>query len=319
MYYLDDKWNGISRFIIISTAIHILIIATLMYISSIIPVKRFITPLYVVDIVEPLIEGQKKATVKPPKIDKPPVSPPVEKAVEKQVEVEPTSTHKEEEAVSLKKEAEVVKPDIVKAEEDKKVGVDVSIKMLEEKIKRKDEKETNIQEKIKEFESLAKIQQKVDELAQKTQKKEVTVKKAEKEEKKIEKKHVETEPPVSKVLEPIQPIPIPKIGGKITQEMIDLEFKAYYLKLREAIYSKWIFPNDSKKDMMTIISLKISRAGNLIERYLERTSGSPAFDNSAIRAVEKAAPFPPLPESFPDEFMEVGIRFCPYGCLDNGR
>ncbi|MBI5893857.1 MAG: TonB C-terminal domain-containing protein, partial [Deltaproteobacteria bacterium] len=70
----------------------------------------------------------------------------------------------------------------------------------------------------------------------------------------------------------------------------------------------------SKRDLMAIISIKISRAGNLMEKWIEKPSGSAAFDNSAIRAIEKAAPFPPLPDVFKSNFMELGIRFCPYGC-----
>ncbi|MBI5681724.1 MAG: cell envelope integrity protein TolA [Deltaproteobacteria bacterium] len=293
MYYLYDKWDNIPQFIAISTALHLLIIFIVIYLSIMTPAKRFITPVYIVDIFESAIEKPKKPVTEPVQIKKTePVSQPIDKVAE-----EPT-----------KKE-----PDVIKVEQDKKVDVDIALKMLEEKIRREDEKETSIQKKIKELESFTNIQQKVEELAKKAEKKDTAVKKIEKKEPDV-KKQISAEPHVKIDAEPV--LPMTRLVGKVSQEMIDLEFKAYYLKLREGIYSKWIFPNDSKKDMMTIIGLKISRAGNLIERYLERSSGSPAFDNSAVRAVEKAAPFPPLPDSFQDEFMEVGIRFCPYGCTE---
>jgi TonB family protein len=89
--------------------------------------------------------------------------------------------------------------------------------------------------------------------------------------------------------------------GKVTRELFDLEFKA------------WVYPG-TDKGLVTLLSLKIARSGELKQVVFEKRSGNARFDESALRAIKKAAPFPPLPEGLAGEFLELGIRFCPRGC-----
>jgi TonB family protein len=41
----------------------------------------------------------------------------------------------------------------------------------------------------------------------------------------------------------------------------------------------------------------------------EKHSGNRYFDESAMKAIKKASPFPPFPDSIRDNNIDVGIRF----------
>ena len=64
-----------------------------------------------------------------------------------------------------------------------------------------------------------------------------------------------------------------------------------------------------EKNITTIIDVKISRSGALEYLDFEKRSGNRYFDDSALRAVKKSNPFPPLPYWIRDKSIEIGIRF----------
>ncbi|MBI5599587.1 MAG: TonB family protein [Deltaproteobacteria bacterium] len=102
--------------------------------------------------------------------------------------------------------------------------------------------------------------------------------------------------------------------GGITRETIEIRFKDYYNALQEKIHSVWIYPGEARRDINTIVSMRILRSGELKSVWVEKKSGDTLFDESAVKAVKKASPYPPLPTDLKDEFLEVGVRFCPGGC-----
>jgi periplasmic protein TonB len=54
----------------------------------------------------------------------------------------------------------------------------------------------------------------------------------------------------------------------------------------------------------------INRNGQMIGRpEAFKSSGNPLYDRAALRAVEEAAPFPPLPEDFKAPFLRPFINF----------
>jgi TonB family protein len=64
-----------------------------------------------------------------------------------------------------------------------------------------------------------------------------------------------------------------------------------------------------KENIETIIDVKISRSGTPEYMGFEKRSGNRYFDDSALRAVKKSSPFPPLPYWIMDKRIEIGIRF----------
>jgi TonB family protein len=62
-------------------------------------------------------------------------------------------------------------------------------------------------------------------------------------------------------------------------------------------------------NLVAVIDAKILRNGNVDDIGFEKRSGNRYFDESAIKAIRKASPFPPLPEWIKDNYIEVGVRF----------
>ncbi|PKN68483.1 MAG: hypothetical protein CVU52_10105 [Deltaproteobacteria bacterium HGW-Deltaproteobacteria-10] len=79
------------------------------------------------------------------------------------------------------------------------------------------------------------------------------------------------------------------------------------------VHNNWSIPPELKPrgKIETIIEIKIMRDGSLAYAGFEKRSGNVFYDESAMKAVKKSVPFPPLPGGFPDNIMEIGIRFHP--------
>ena len=79
------------------------------------------------------------------------------------------------------------------------------------------------------------------------------------------------------------------------------------------VHNNWSIPPELKPrgKIETMIEIKIMRDGSLAYAGFEKRSGNSFYDESAMKAVKKSAPFPPLPGGFPDNIMEIGIRFHP--------
>ena len=58
-----------------------------------------------------------------------------------------------------------------------------------------------------------------------------------------------------------------------------------------------------------MIQARILRSGAVSDVSFEKRSGNRFFDDSAMKAVRKASPLPPLPEWIRDSSIEIGIRF----------
>ncbi|MFA4915858.1 MAG: TonB family protein [Syntrophales bacterium] len=99
-------------------------------------------------------------------------------------------------------------------------------------------------------------------------------------------------------------------GGRGNAEL-DAEIKAYYTLIWKRIKSQWVLPPDvlSGKDVETVIHLRILKNRSATDINFEKRSGNHYFDESAMKAIEKAVPFPPLPEGIKDNSIEVGVRF----------
>lgn len=106
----------------------------------------------------------------------------------------------------------------------------------------------------------------------------------------------------------------PAPSGRVTRENLQAKYPEYYRTIHDRVWENWIYPLElGKKDLTIIIAIKIGRGGELLDRRIEVSSGSALFDQSLMNAIAKSAPFPPLPEGFPGDFLDTGLRFCP-GC-----
>ena len=89
-------------------------------------------------------------------------------------------------------------------------------------------------------------------------------------------------------------------GEPIPLDTPDPKFQDYFNQIRERIKSKWIYPYEaSSRGIGGELSIEfgIAKSGELqfIER--RRSSGVELLDDYAMRAVQLASPFPPVPDA----------------------
>ena len=88
----------------------------------------------------------------------------------------------------------------------------------------------------------------------------------------------------------------------------------YYGTIWTQIKKEWTMPGNvitKKEDLETIVVLIIDKQGKVQKKWFEKKSGNSLYDQSAIRAITKAEPFPPLPKELGEDSLELAIRFLP--------
>jgi TonB family protein len=92
---------------------------------------------------------------------------------------------------------------------------------------------------------------------------------------------------------------------------LDRRMRPYYGLIWSRIKGQWALPQGimPKENIEAVINAQILRNGVLAEATFEKRSGNRYFDESAMRAIQKASPFPPLPEWIAGASVEVGVRF----------
>ncbi len=85
-----------------------------------------------------------------------------------------------------------------------------------------------------------------------------------------------------------------------------LEFIMYTQQLQQLVQESWIV-TEKNPELVATVSFKIEPDGAVQEIELSTPSGDVAFDQSVLRAVRKAAPFPPPPVSYAEEFAAQKI------------
>jgi len=103
----------------------------------------------------------------------------------------------------------------------------------------------------------------------------------------------------------------PGPAGPAGQGETNTRLMSYYSSIWSRIKGQWALPQSilQNQNLETVIDVKIARSGMLLSAQFEKKSGNTYFDSSAMRAVQKASPFPPLPEWIRDDNVELGIRF----------
>jgi len=86
----------------------------------------------------------------------------------------------------------------------------------------------------------------------------------------------------------------------------DPEFLLYYKTVQDQIKKAWTFTGGSN-DLSATVDFAIGPDGTLVGVKIGTSSNNGAFDDSVIRAIRLAAPFPAPPEKFRDQFSS-GIK-----------
>ncbi len=89
--------------------------------------------------------------------------------------------------------------------------------------------------------------------------------------------------------------------------------------LTTVIQKNWVFTDylanldKNNKNLTVLVMIKILANGDLGDIWIETKSGNDFLDKSAVRAIKKSAPFPPLPREFQRSSYEIGLQFSPKG------
>ena len=92
---------------------------------------------------------------------------------------------------------------------------------------------------------------------------------------------------------------------------MNAKINAYYAMIWSRIKRGWALPQGilPGEVLETVIDVTILRSGAVSEMNFEKRSGNRFFDESVLKAIRKASPFPPLPPWYSEASLGVGIRF----------
>ena len=86
----------------------------------------------------------------------------------------------------------------------------------------------------------------------------------------------------------------------------DFKFGYYIDQLLSSIDSKWVRP-PLGNEVQATIAFRIQRDGSITELQVARSSGYNSFDLAALRAVQNASPFAPLPRAYRQDSLGVNL------------
>ncbi len=88
---------------------------------------------------------------------------------------------------------------------------------------------------------------------------------------------------------------------------------AWYLSIVQGkVKSNWRQPSSvlfGERELRAVVSFRIMRNGSVGPVTVRRSSGRATLDQSAAKAVQASAPFPPLPDDYRENHLDVTIDF----------
>ncbi|HEX7183565.1 MAG TPA: TonB family protein [Thermoanaerobaculia bacterium] len=102
------------------------------------------------------------------------------------------------------------------------------------------------------------------------------------------------------------PLGTTAFGGRLGVDNPDFTFGYYLDRLLSLIDAQWVRPQLGDGIKATI-HFQIGRDGSLSDLRVAESSGYNSFDLAALRAVQNAAPFPPLPRAYRHDSLGVNL------------
>ncbi len=98
-----------------------------------------------------------------------------------------------------------------------------------------------------------------------------------------------------------------QFGRDAASGLTDEQLARWFSGMREKINAHWsVFQENRFIDRKTVVGVQIADDGTLLNAVVDKSSGDPVFDRSAMRAVYQAAPFPPVPPSIREKIRQEG-------------
>lgn len=177
---------------------------------------------------------------------------------------------------------------------------------------KKDDIVEKVKKKERDEESLKSLQEALEEIRKKIALDDIQKRVAQKERPQQERPQQERPQKEREEERPATPLPAPP---QISPSKVSPELLAIYNSIVQAkILQEWTIPENLLKEMVdleTIIVVIIERDGRIQKPKLEKKSGNTIYDQSAMRAIKKAEPFPPIPKELGENTLEYEMRFTP--------
>jgi len=96
-------------------------------------------------------------------------------------------------------------------------------------------------------------------------------------------------------------------SGPLTLSVTDFPYAYYIRQVAGKIREKW----DGKAipGQQPAVIFEIGRDGRVNQLTINKSSGNPLYDQVALRAINDAGPFPPLPDEFKKPVLRIGLQF----------
>ena len=104
-----------------------------------------------------------------------------------------------------------------------------------------------------------------------------------------------------------QPGGSPHGVGALTLNVADFPYAWYIVAIHRKIKERW--DGYALAGQQPAVMFEIGRNGELKRVVVDKSSGNPYYDQTAIRAVTEANPFPPLPADFKEPTLTVVLQF----------
>ena len=99
-------------------------------------------------------------------------------------------------------------------------------------------------------------------------------------------------------------------GTSIAVEGQQFPFSYYLSAVERKVSQNWFSGVSSGVEGLTcLVFFRLRRDGRVEDVRIEQGSGNTYFDRSAMRAVRSAAPFPPLPRAFTEDYLGIHFTF----------
>jgi TonB family protein len=99
----------------------------------------------------------------------------------------------------------------------------------------------------------------------------------------------------------------PQGVGALTLNVTDFPYAWYIAAIHRKIKERW--DGYALAGQQPAVVFEIARDGGLKRVVVDKSSGNPYYDQTAVRAVTEANPFPPLPADFKKPTLTVGLQF----------
>ena len=100
----------------------------------------------------------------------------------------------------------------------------------------------------------------------------------------------------------------------------DVDLTSYLNKLKQSVQQQWL-PGMSQSNRRTVLNFTINRSGQVSNLNIVQTSGFNVTDEVALNAIQRAAPFAPLPTGYTKNYIDIEFTFSinVYGELNLSR